>query len=595
MAHIANKIDAKDKKLSEILSGQRFRVDSFQREYRWQRKHIEALISDLSISFLNSYRIGHTIEDSISFDCYYMGPVVLCEDKNELSVVDGQQRLTSFTLLLIFLFHEQSKIESKDELRELLNHLYVRKAGKKTLILNIESRTAVMEHLLSNPEEIFENFQNEEDQDESVTNILLRYEDITILFPEEIRTNEVLPLFVEWLLERVILIEVKAYSMENAYTIFETMNDRGMTLSPTEILKGFLLSKIDSDVKSEEANEFWKNRISKLNRDTGKHDADLDFFRAWLRAKYAISSRATKVGAENEDFELIATQFNSWVKSNTKKLHLKESNDYYFLIVSDFDFYSELFIKIFEYRSNDVDEYNEVFINDFYPIADSLYYPLLLASISKIDDDETIKSKILLVNKYIDIYTNYRVLSNKSITQSSIRYYVYDLIKDIRNNDLSDLKKNLKGRMDDVFLKESGYTNLHIMNNWGYYHYFFARINYFIDEDLTNFQDLIRSKRQSSFVLQRIFEENEIEKLDVNPDYNPYYESVSNFCLIRRYHVEEFYSKKNISAKIKFLMKNNYIPELKGIEYSTSINFFLERDILLKALVGRIWTIDSIN
>ena len=52
MAHIANKIDAKDKKLSEILSGQRYKIDVFQREYRWQRVHIEALISDLSLSFL---------------------------------------------------------------------------------------------------------------------------------------------------------------------------------------------------------------------------------------------------------------------------------------------------------------------------------------------------------------------------------------------------------------------------------------------------------------------------------------------------------------------------------------------------------------
>src|SRR5690606_20868284 len=126
MAHIANKIDAKDKKLSEILYGQRYRVDSFQREYRWQRKHIEALISDLSISFLNSYQQGDTIEESSTYDCYYMGPVVLCEDKNELSIVDGQQRLTSFTLLLIFLYHLQSTIQTNDELRDLKDHLYVR-------------------------------------------------------------------------------------------------------------------------------------------------------------------------------------------------------------------------------------------------------------------------------------------------------------------------------------------------------------------------------------------------------------------------------------------------------------------------------------
>lgn len=50
------------------------------------------------------------------------------------------------------------------------------------------------------------------------------------------------------MLDKIMLVEVKAYSMDNAYTIFETMNDRGLSLNPTEILKGFLLSKIE-DVK----------------------------------------------------------------------------------------------------------------------------------------------------------------------------------------------------------------------------------------------------------------------------------------------------------------------------------------------------------
>jgi uncharacterized protein with ParB-like and HNH nuclease domain len=77
MAHIANKIDAKDKTLAEVLRGQRYTVESFQREYRWQREHIEALISDLSISFLKNYKAGDTLEDYDSYDCYYMGPIVL--------------------------------------------------------------------------------------------------------------------------------------------------------------------------------------------------------------------------------------------------------------------------------------------------------------------------------------------------------------------------------------------------------------------------------------------------------------------------------------------------------------------------------------
>lgn len=588
MAHIANKIDAKDKKLSEILSGQRYRVDSFQREYRWQRKHIEALISDLSISFLNSYGQGDSIEDSISYDCYYMGPVVLCEDKNELSIVDGQQRLTSFTLLLLYLYHLQQKITTTADLRDLKNHFYVSKGGKKTLILNVESRNVVIEHLLTNPETIFEEYEGENDLDESVLNILERYEDITTLFPDEIKNEEVLPLFVEWLLEKVILVEVKAYSMENAYTIFETMNDRGMTLSPTEILKGFLLSKIKDEIKSEEANEFWKERISLINRET-KLDADLEFFRAWLRAKYAITSRSKMIGAENEDFELIATQFHSWVKNNTKKVHLRESIDFYYFIVSDLDFFSNLFIKIFEFKSNDLDEYSEVYINNFYPIADSLYYPLLLAPILKIDDEDTVRQKVLLVNKFTDIYTNIRSLSNKSITQSSIRYYIYDLIKDIRNSDLISLTNSLSERINEIFAKENGYLELQVMNNWGYYHYFYARVIYYLNSiDYSSFHELIRTKKQSSYVLYRIFDENDFD-LDES-SFNPYIDLVSNFCLLRRSQIEIFNSKRTPLTKMRFLFSSGYLPEFQTLDLGMSSNEFVhKRDEILNSLSRKIW------
>jgi len=591
MAHIANKIDAKDKQLAEILFNQRYRVDSFQREYRWQRKHIEALISDLSISFLNSYKNGDNIEDSISYDCYYMGPVVLCQDRTELSIVDGQQRLTSFTLLIIFLYHLQKQHQTNQVVRDLKNHLYTSKGGKNTLILNVESRNEVIEHLLNNPNEIFGDFEGDEAPDESVMNILSRYEDITVLFPEELRTDDVLPLFIEWLLERVILIEVKAYSMENAYTIFETMNDRGMTLSPTEILKGFLLSKITDETKSEEANEFWKNRISQINRDT-KLDADLDFFRAWLRAKYAISSRATKVGAENEDFEIIATQFHSWVKNNTKKVYLKDSSDYYFFIVSDFNFYSDLYIKIFQFKAYDVDGYNDIYVNNFYPIADSLYYPLIISPISKIDDENVIRDKTLLMNKFIDIYTNVRVLSNKSITQSSIRYYIYDLIKDIRNSDHSELYSIVSNRCNELKSKEEGYKVLQQMNNWGYYHYFFARILYFLSEESQDFQELVRSKKQSSFILQRIFEDKDFDYEANNLNYNPFFDSVANFCLIRRYHIDEFNQKRNSSTKLKFLIKNGYIPEMRDYDSDVSGVYFVEeRDSILSLYYNKIWSL----
>ena len=70
----------------------------------------------------------------------------------------------------------------------------------------------------------------------------LRYDDIEKYFPDEIKGDS-LPYFIDWLKYNVVFVEIVAYSDDNAYTIFETMNDRGLNLTPTEMLKGFILSK----------------------------------------------------------------------------------------------------------------------------------------------------------------------------------------------------------------------------------------------------------------------------------------------------------------------------------------------------------------
>jgi uncharacterized protein with ParB-like and HNH nuclease domain len=600
MGHIANKIDAKDKKLSEVLTGQRYKIDSFQREYRWQRKQIEALISDLSISFYKNYRNNHTIENYSDYDCYYMGPIVLCEDKGILSIVDGQQRLTSFTLLLIYLHHAQKKLELTENLfKDLKPFLYLTKGGKTTLVLNVDSRVKVIEHLYNNPSSIFEvidelEYTNGDDskkksKDESVQNIIERYEDITKLFPEELININTLPLFIEWLLDKIVMVEVKAYSMENAYTIFETMNDRGLTLNPTEILKGFLLSKIDEETKSEEMNEFWRTRIAEIKSNTGI-DGDLDFFRAWLRAKYAETIRPKQVGSENEDFEIIGTQFHTWIKNNSNKTFLKDSEDYYFFIRSDFDFYSNLYKQLYNYKNKCVNGFESIYISNAYPIADSLSYPLLISPISKIDENKVIDEKIKLVGKFIDIYTNNRTIQGKAITQSSIRYSIYELVKSIRNNDLDNLKERLKTELDKGSSSPySSFTLFHNMDNWGYYHYFFARIIYYLDCDKYDFRDLLRTRKQNSFVLYKInnFEEIPFGIEEIN--WNLHINSVANYCLVRRFDLENINSL-NPKDRITYLHQY-YMPEMNGYiaNESNVIEFIAQRDHVIREIIDKIW------
>lgn len=79
------------------------------------------------------------------------------------------------------------------------------------------------------------------------------------------------------------------------------MNDRGLNLTPTEMLKGYILSRVKDPQKRSNLNEFWRSIIYELHQ--YGNDVDITFFQKCLRAKYAETIRDSRAGSANEDFE----------------------------------------------------------------------------------------------------------------------------------------------------------------------------------------------------------------------------------------------------------------------------------------------------
>ena len=104
---LENKIEADDVNINHLLKDQKFTIDYFQREYRWQQKHINILIDDLASTFLKAYNPSDELATVVNYPNYYLGPIVFCERNGKKSIVDGQQRITSITLFLIYLNHLQ--------------------------------------------------------------------------------------------------------------------------------------------------------------------------------------------------------------------------------------------------------------------------------------------------------------------------------------------------------------------------------------------------------------------------------------------------------------------------------------------------------
>jgi hypothetical protein len=121
-----------------------------------------------------------------------------------------------------------------------------------------------------------------------VQTIVARHQDREALLPAEI-DDHALPYFCDWLTEHVHLVEITATAEEDAYTIFETMNDRGLSLTPLDMLKGYLLAHINDPAKRNLAAKGWRERIEAL-RKIGK-DEDASAVKAWLRAQHAKTVR----------------------------------------------------------------------------------------------------------------------------------------------------------------------------------------------------------------------------------------------------------------------------------------------------------------
>jgi len=489
-------IDAEDKSVSEILDKKKYTIDFFQREFRWERKHVEQLIADFETAFLQDYDEEDEREEVQNYSRYYLGPIVLSKKEGELSIIDGQQRLTTLTLLLIYLNNLQ---EGRKETVDIKNLIYSEKYGKKSFNLNVEERKNCLDTLLKGEE------YNPSGDNESVVNIVKRYEDIEEIFPEKLIENA-LPYFIDWLIENVNLVEIITYSDEDGYFIFETMNDRGLNLTATEMLKGYLLSNLNDDKKKEELNEQWRDNISNLHKID--KEEDLSFFKNWLRGRYATTLRSGSKGAANEDFEKIGTRFHNWVRDNKDKTGLQISQDFIEFIEDNMQFYIDVYLKIKEAEDNLIQELKHIYYASQKGFS-SLHYPLLLAPINIDDDEKTINKKLNLVARFIETFIVYRSVNHRTLSYSSIRYTMFNLVTDIRDTSIRELAERLKEELRQQDEDLSGFYNftLHSRNK-SVIKLILARITRHIEEQSnlsTSFEKYVDSSLDNPYQIEHIW------------------------------------------------------------------------------------------
>lgn len=440
--------------IQQLLQSQSFSIDEYQREYKWEKANVDELLSDLYGKFDANYTPGDGTKAVSGYEDYFLGSIIVTRRGGKLYLIDGQQRVTSLTLLLIYLYHEAERrgraaAEKGDEeaakaqgrlSATLAPLIFSDNLGEPSFNLDIAERLPVIKALFNG-----ETF-NPEGRDESVQTIYARYRDME----ERDLVGEIgdaFSHFVYWLMTKVGLIEIATDNDAYAYAIFETMNDRGKPLSPVDMLKAYLLAPIESADERREANAVWKREVYDLNTWGGEQQADRDAncIKAWFRAQYAEDTRERKAGATDKDWELIGTTFHRWARDHAGRLGLDSPEGHVRFITEEFPFFSRAYQRVLDASAH----YRKGLESVFYNAHNGFTWQptVLLAPLDVGDDDDTVRRKMQATATYLDIWIMRRVVNYIRVGYNATSYAMYLLCKEIRRLPLPDLVDTLTTRL----------------------------------------------------------------------------------------------------------------------------------------------------
>ena len=598
------KIEGSPKSLKQLLHSTKYSIHYYQREYMWQRKHIEELIDDLTSEFLDYYQEGDTRQMVKDYGIYFMGSIVLAGD--EKSIIDGQQRFSSLTLLLMYL---NNRIKTNNQSHSSIEPMiFSDQFGEKSFNIDVEERAECMNAIFNG--QPFDTTN----AGESVKNLYGRYNDIMYIFPHDKISEDILLHFCDWLTEKVYFIEIVATTEQDAHKIFVTMNDRGLSLTSTEMLKGYLVSEIKDDLKREKLNTIWKDKILHLKKDDD--NGDETFIKAWLRSQYAETIREGKAGATNKDFDIIGGSFHKWVRDERYKIGLNNTDDYE-LFIKKFEKYANVYMRIRDAEDNFAEETKYIYYNA--RVNFTLQPQLLLAPICYEDNWDTIIEKINLTARFVDLYIISRFTNYKTLNYSTIKNFVFNITKDIRRSSIPELKEKLNGhylnfesKPEDVLpdLKLNSFTKKYIKN-------MLARVTGFIEEQTGVASNYCKYMAQTKnpFEIEHIisdhFEWFTKEFTDQN-DFNQWRNSVGALLLLHKsinaslndaefnYKLQTYCSNEgNIYSESLGQQAYNNNPQFKRFIEENNLPFkpyvafgkpeITERNQLLVQLVKLVW------
>ena len=279
--------------ISDLFSIKRqYVVPRFQREYSWEREQINFLWDDICENIL--------VENG---ECknqeYFIGALVLVgEDKSfEMQIVDGQQRLTTITIFLSALIEKFKEIK-KDNIADAIYFNFIEgkddngepyfklknETPKPFFQNNIQYKDKKNDKAETEEEKMIQDAYDEINHKLSKNQALSKILNSNKISAEndDIRYIKILTAVRDQILNYLKVIHITVKEEEEAYTIFETLNARGMNLSAVDLIKNEIFKNLPKTHPDDDAKTQWRKLRAELQSRQNKINIDTFFRHFWL-------------------------------------------------------------------------------------------------------------------------------------------------------------------------------------------------------------------------------------------------------------------------------------------------------------------------
>jgi hypothetical protein len=500
-----------------VFSNTVYYIDFYQRDYKWTEEPVTRLLDDVFYKFNQEYELRKDLAPSketitARYPWYYLNTYVTNTIDGKVYVVDGQQRLTTLTLVLIKLYHLSRQFQSKRE-KWLEGKLVGYTDEGCQFWMNHERHRHVLEALKDGVED-----WNTIDKSSGITaiNLVENYKTISTYLNRELTDQQRLETFALYFLYRLVLINL-AVEQTDVPMVFEVINDRGVRLRPYEIIKGKLLGQIDKlELDQRDYNGLWEHQVRAVN--SYREDEIDTFFRYYLKAKFSD----TRKDGTRFDGDYHREMFSH---SMSGLLHLThDASGVKAFLDNDFKYFTSLYLKIWAATQTENSAYPHVFLNRLNEMDGQ--FLLILSSCRFSDPEEA--AKIRIVAAEIDRLFSLLQLQN-AYDSNAFAERLYRISAEIRNKPVQDIRPAFDRHLIEELSRQRSATvtepfqytffrNTGINLNTRFKRYFFARVERFLAEN-TNMgmkhaieELVLRTGHVNGFHIEHILSHNDQNK-----------------------------------------------------------------------------------